>query len=235
MSRSLVVLFALGLAWPASGQGKDRLFRTAELEGGQTLTYALVLPTGFKPDSTYPVLLALPPGDQGRAAVERGLKLYWKDAAARGWVVVSPAAPAGRLFYQGSETLIPGLLKQVRQEVKAEGGKVHLAGPSNGGLSAFRIAVEYPQRFHSLIALPGYPPTPEDFDRLDRLAGLRVGLFVGEEDVRWLREMERTRERLKKLGVTVRFQAHPGEGHRLKWLTSRDLLDLLDRWRQHGR
>ncbi len=39
-----------------------------------------------------------------------------------------------------------------------EGGKGHLAGVSYGGLSAYRVITEYPDRFLSLTVLPGVPP-----------------------------------------------------------------------------
>ena len=39
-----------------------------------------------------------------------------------------------------------------------EGGRFHVGGISNGGLSSFRVAVESPERFASLVVLPGFAP-----------------------------------------------------------------------------
>jgi hypothetical protein len=54
----------------------------------------------FDKTIAYPVLLALPPGDQSKELVAAGLRLYWEaQAKKRGCVVISPAAPEGTSFY----------------------------------------------------------------------------------------------------------------------------------------
>ena len=132
-------------------------------------------PEDFDPEHAYPALLALPPGPQTERMVEAGLGRYWGDLAAeRGWIVVSPVAPGGVTFFQGSEHLVPELLAQVRDEHRVENGRFHLAGASNGGRSAFRVALEYPEEFLSLTVLPGFPPNDEDRRRLERIAGMPV-------------------------------------------------------------
>jgi predicted peptidase len=142
MLRLLVTLtFTTALA------AQPAVFEELELEGGQKLAYALVLPKGFDPVRSYPALLALPPGGQDRAMVEAGLERYWGEAAAeRGWIVVSPVAP--RLtFFQGAETQLPALLEHVRSRYTIERGRFHLAGVSMGGISAFRLALDRPELY----------------------------------------------------------------------------------------
>ena len=115
---------------------------------GRVLEYALILLDHFDNTAAYPVLLALPPGDQSRRLVVNGLHLYWESQAKkRGWVVISPAAPEGTTFYTGAENEIPNLLNEISKSVEFEGGKVHLAGLSNGGRSAYRVITEYPEFF----------------------------------------------------------------------------------------
>lgn len=60
-------------------------------------------------------------------------------------MVVSPAAPGGELFFQGSERLVPGFLDWVETWVSPEGGAPHVAGISNGGISSFRYAAQNPE------------------------------------------------------------------------------------------
>jgi len=92
------------------------------------------------------------------AVTQTGLHLYWDaEAKKRGWVVISPAAPEGTIFYRGAENELANLLEEVSKSVEFEGGKVHLAGVSNGGLSAYRVITENPGRFLSLTVLPGVP------------------------------------------------------------------------------
>jgi dipeptidyl aminopeptidase/acylaminoacyl peptidase len=196
---------------------------------GTTIEYVLVAPAGFRRGGTSPVLLALPPGEQGQEEVDAVLGAYWEgEALARGWVVVSPLAPGGELYFQGAERYLPELLEEVRGLVQPEGGAFHLAGISNGGVSAFRIALDHPELFRSLLVLPGFPPSAEDFDRLDELAGIPVALYVGEYDEDWREEAERTTDELERLGGEVTLVISPDEGHILRKVTGSELYDFLD-------
>ncbi|MFQ5670504.1 MAG: nuclear transport factor 2 family protein [Acidobacteriota bacterium] len=232
MRGTLLAVAALGLAMPVLA--RDHEYRTLAVEDGSELQYALVLPDGYDPRRTYPALLALPPGPQTREMVEAGLNLYWgRDAARHGWLVVSPVAPGGRLFFQGPERLIPPLLDRIQDEFKIEGGKFHLAGVSNGGRSAFRVALNWPGRFHTLTVLPGFPPAEEDFARLERLRGIPVHLFAGGEDRVWVRQETRTQQRLEQLGFDVTLEVFPGEGHVPSTMKGQ-VMDLLDTLRVPG-
>jgi dipeptidyl aminopeptidase/acylaminoacyl peptidase len=213
----LAMACALTLAQPQ--------LRTLELPDGSALQYALWLPDDFDGAQSYPVLLALPPGPQTLDMVQAGFG-YWQAGPARGWVVVSPVAPGGRLFFQGSEVHIPALLDAVADEVEIDG--IHLSGISNGGRSAFRIARLDPDRYASLLALPGYPPEQADSDALELLTDLPVRMFVGENDTGWVERSQEAADRLLALGGNVALTVVPNEGHVIRSLTGRELFDLLD-------
>jgi len=203
-------------------------FELKAADGGR-LRYALALPKGFERSRAYPVLLAFPPGPQTEQMVEAGFDRYWGDqASARGWIVVSPVAPDGQLFYRGGERLIPLLLDQIASEFQIESGRFHVAGWSNGGRSAFRVALDHPSRVRSLVVLPGGPPTEEDFGTLDRLAGIPVRMFAGGLDTAWVRRMQDTGERLKTLGIDVETTILPGEGHVPGSLDGDPIMDLME-------
>ncbi len=209
------------------GGAQTHEYKTATIKG-RTLSYALVLPRDFDQAKTYPVLLALPPGDQSQGMVEMGLSQYWEaEAVARGWVVVSPIAPNRTMFHDGSEDLVPELLDSIQRGVKVEGGRFHLAGISNGGLSAFRIAVENPRRFLSLLALPGYTPEKKDENDLGRIKGINVTMWVGEKDPQWVREMQKIQAKMERLGIKSVLNVLPGQGHVVA-VTPKELFDTLD-------
>jgi poly(3-hydroxybutyrate) depolymerase len=212
MSRNLISFLALFLL--ANATQAQHTYHELELADGSSLRYALILPQDFDPEQTYPGLLALPPGPQDERMVEAGFSRYWgRQAAEHEWLVVSPVAPQGVMFFRGSERHILPLLAHIRANYKIEGGRFHLAGNSNGGRSAFRIALDNPQEFVSLLALPGFPPEDEDFVHLERLAGKPVRLFVGGEDRSWIEPMQRTRDILAKMGHDATLTVLPGEGH----------------------
>lgn len=199
----------------------------------QTIQYAVVLPNEFTAGETYPVLLALPPGSQTRSLVQVGLDGYWTQAAQeRGWIVVSPAAPGPTLYFQGAEMLIPTFLERIAVTYPPEGGKFHIAGISNGGISAFHIAINEPELYHSVMALPGFPPTDEDEANLTNIADLPVAMYVGtEDDPRWIEAMQRTEAAVTAAGGTVSLTIVPDEGHVIGSLSSEELFDVLDSFR----
>ena len=68
---------------------------------GTTIEYFVVTPEGFAIGDSAPVLLAFPPGGQDAALTETiVVSTYQDEAVARGWVVISPAAPKNTLFFR---------------------------------------------------------------------------------------------------------------------------------------
>jgi len=203
--------------------------RALEMSDGTEITYGLILPGDFDASQQYPVLLALPPGGQTVGLMTSVAETtYAPEALERGWVVITPAAPDGTLFFQGSETYIPEILDQLGW-IQPEGGLYHLAGVSNGGKSAFRIAALNPNIFTSLLVFPGFPESNADEAALAELGDLRFSMFVGSNDTGWLNEMTKTRDTLESLGATVSLDVREGEGHIMSSLSDGvDIFDALD-------
>lgn len=235
----LAVLFVFALLSPATRTHAAELRRLQN--DGRTLDYLLVLPVGFDPSKAYPVLLALPPGDQTRSMAESALERYWEaEAASRGWVVVAPFAPEPaarggkdrKSFHNGLERALPFLLDEVAKSVTFEGGRAHLAGVSHGGKSAYRAATEYPTRFLSLTVLPGFPPDDRAELGLRSLKALPGGVsaYVGDNDPNWLSESRRTKQKLDAYGVKNTLEVWPASGHVVN-IRPLELFDMLDRKR----
>lgn len=208
-------------------------YEEVTLADGTVMEYAVVLPANFDAAQAYPVLLAMPPGPQSRSMVDFGLNDYWAEVAIdNGWIVLSPAAPGGQLYFRGSERLIPEFLATTATQYRPEGGKVHIAGISNGGISSFRIAGQHPELFHSLLVLPGFPQTDEDRTNMEALAAMPVVMFVGGNDTSWIGPMQAAADRLAELGGDVLFEIAPGEDHVIGSLAGGDrLFELLESFR----
>ena len=146
------------------------------------------------------------------------LQNWATEAQRRGYIVVIPAAPAGRLFYEEGARVFPKFLDQLLNEYKIRDSKFHIAGMSNGGLSAFHIAASYPQYFWSVTGFPGYLPdaTPQ---RVSALAKLCVNMHVGELDSGWREDMEKQAAAFRAKGMTVRITVEKGENHVIRALT----------------
>lgn len=216
---------------PRFAELRDETFETLTLENQSTLSWTVRLPREFEASRAHPVLVALPPGDESRQAVGFGLRSLWgAQATARGWIVVSPAAPAGGWFGEHGAEALDRLLSTLEERYDVEGGRFHLAGCSNGGASAFHLALTAPARFRSLTVVPGLP-RGADAEQLSLLAGLRVAMFVGEKDETWKTGAETTATALENLGVDVSLRVLPGEGHVMRSLSAGALIDTINEFR----
>lgn len=184
---------------------------------GVTIDYVTSIPDGFAVGDEAPLLLAFPPGgqslDNARSLVAG---TYAAEATHLGWVVVSPAAPGGELFFQGSEELIPGFLDWVETWITPEGGAPHVVGVSNGGISTFRYAAENPDRVLSMTTFPGFPTSNDDQAALALLTDIPIRMFVGGTDIDWLTRAEATVATLDELGGDIELRIFDREGHSIR-------------------
>ena len=182
--------------------------------GGRSVEYMVTIPEGFSIGDSAPVLLALPPGGQDLEITRNAHNaVYHREAIRLGWVVVSPAAPGGDLFFDGGEDVLPGFVDWIEAWVTPEGGAPHVAGISNGGISAFRFAAENPDRLQSLVVFPGFAQSDDDREALAQLSGIPVRMHVGGNDTGWIAESEATFTALIAAGTNVRLETYPGENH----------------------
>jgi poly(3-hydroxybutyrate) depolymerase len=180
---------------------------------GMTVHYKVVLPTDFDPAKAWPAFLAFPPGSQGNDMVMDTLQRNWApEAQRRGYIVVIPAAPVQGMFPEEGARAFPEFLNQLLAAYKIRDGKFHIAGMSNGGISAFHIAASYPQFFLSVTVFPGYleDPTPE---RIEALRNLCINMHVGEFDSGWLKATEEQAAQFRAKGFTVRTTIEKGQNH----------------------
>ena len=154
------------------------LDKTATING-TTVRYKVVVPRNFDPAK--PIrgagLPARRTGD-GSGGCHAQQQLPRREAEQRGYIVVEPAAPNGVLFFEGSERIFPAFLTKLLGDYKIADNKFHVAGNSNGGLSAFLVAAKYPQFFWSVTGFPGFldDATPQ---QMSALAKMCIHMFAG--------------------------------------------------------
>lgn len=194
------------------------------------VNYKVVLPNGYDDARPYPTVLAFAGGSQNMRIVNSAIERNWRaEAEKRGYVVIIPVAPEGRLFFQQGDRVFPEFIDRVLQDYKVENGKLHIAGSSNGGISAFHIAEKYPQYFRSVTGFPGY--LQEDSDaNIDRLKSMCIFMHVGELDSAWLAEMRAQADRFRQRGLHVRFKVEKGQQHSLRTLTGSGAHRLFDQF-----
>ena len=167
--------------------------------------------------------------------VEATLERNWRDQAENlGYIVILPAAPNGDLFFEDGARVFPAFLVKLLADFKVLQNKFHIAGVSNGGLSAFHIASLYPQYFWSVTGLPGFLPdnSPE---QMRALAKLCIFMYAGEKDTEWLHSEEQQAAKFRSQGFTVEFSEEKGEGHVMRTLDGKGaarLFQQLEKSRQ---
>lgn len=224
MKRILVFVFLFAASANAEVLDKSAMFAKMKLD------YRVVLPQGYDPARAYPAVLAFHGGGQTLTMVKDEVDRTWKpEAERRGYIVVMPAAPDGQLFFQGGDRVFPQFIEQLLKDYKIEGGKFHIAGHSNGGISAFHIAGQYPQYFRTITGFPGY--LPEDSNAgIDRIKSMCVFLHVGQRDPTWQGEMEAQLERFKQRGLRVQYKVEPNEPHLIQALQGAGVKRLFDQF-----
>jgi predicted peptidase len=200
---------------------------------GTTVHYKVVMPAGYDPVKAYPAILAFGGGPQTMNTVDAVLTRNLRaEAEKRGYIVIAPAAPDGRVFFEDGARIFPEFLKAMLSDYKIEDGKFHIAGPSNGGIAAFHVAAANPQYFLSVTAFPGYmwQPSPA---KLQAIANLCVFMYVGElDEYMWHGEMKQEAEYLQSKGTVARYTVEKGQPHRLDTLAGERAGRLFDGFEQ---
>jgi predicted peptidase len=206
--------------------------RSLKLDNGMELKYWVLLPESFDSTQVYPAVLTFPPSTQSLDQVEWAVNAYYvRQSIQRNWLVICPSAPQGIKYHEGAEAYIPLLLNKIEQNYHIEKNKYHLAGISNGGISAFRVGTLYPEYFQSLTVFPGVP-TETDKQRLQNLQDILVTMYVGAlDDADLIAQSEQTVQILDSLGVSVEYKKWENNGHVITSLTPVYLLDVFESYR----
>jgi hypothetical protein len=203
------VFISLLLLCAANHAFAGHSFATVTLPTKEKIEYLVATPDAANFSG---VLLVVPAGKQDRSMVELGVKNWLGEFVREGFAVVSPVAPGGKHFHKGSAKLLKPFFAAIQKAKAWEAYPAHVIGLSNGGIAAFTLASEQPDIFGNLVVAPGFNrPT----DKLDRLAGKKVTLFVGSKDREWMGKAQASIQLLKASGVRGEIKIIPGAGHRV--------------------
>ncbi len=202
---------------------------------GTMLRYKVALPADYDPVKEYPAVIAFPGGGQTMPMVDGILaRNYAAEASKRGYIVAALSAPAEGLFFEGGSKVFPAFLDKMLADYKIRGRKFHIAGISNGGLSAFHIAASYPKYFLSVTGFPGYliDPTPQ---RVDALKGMCLYMYAGERDTGWADDEQLQAASFRAKGMKVKFSIEKGQGHVMQTLEGAGAARLFDNFDEAAR
>jgi poly(3-hydroxybutyrate) depolymerase len=208
---AVAIAFSACAPHPASAAIEDKAGRF----GGQQVQYKVLLPPGYDKAKAYPMVLVFTGGPQTFDMTGRTIEADWRaEAEKRGYIVVSPAAPDAGLFFMGGDRAFPEFLDMLKRDYRIA-GKIHVAGHSNGGLSAYHLASKHPAYFSTVTGYPGLLE-PTEMGRAAALKPLCLFMHVGDQDLGWSGAMQDEAEQLKAAGYKVQFHSERGQGHRLQ-------------------
>jgi poly(3-hydroxybutyrate) depolymerase len=218
MNRTAIwAVCAVLLVGCASQSAEAQLARRSGTFGGLDLSFWVAYPEGYEAGGSYPTVLVFGGGPQTLDGASRTIESDWRDEARRrGYVVVAPGTPDGRLFFQGADRVFPEFLDYLVEEFHPEDGLLHVAGHSNGGSSAFHVAALYPQYFKTVVGYPGLLNGQADAARMAALEPLCVFMHVGDSDASWRNAMRRQEEEMRGRSFRVELTVEPNQGHRLR-------------------
>src|SRR5580698_1560948 len=222
VSAALVAMFA------TQSMHAELLEKTKKV-GGTTVRYKVVLPDAYDPSKAYPAILAFGGGPQTMNTVDGVLSRNLRaEAEKRGYIVIAPAAPDDQLFFEEGARIFPEFLKLMLADYKIQNNKVHIAGPSNGGIAAFHVAAANPQYFLSVTAFPGFMWEPSAA-KLQAISKMCVIMYVGENDeYRWHPEMKKEADSLRAIGTVARYTVEIGQPHPLETPAGANARRLFD-------
>ena len=214
-SRGSWIGLAAAAVWSFAQPATAEMIAKSGTFGGLNVSYRVVLPSGYDGARALPAVLVFTGGGQAMPGVEGTLEADWrKEAERRGYIIVSPASPDGSLFFEAGDRIFPEFLDQILKDYKVQ-GKLHIAGHSNGGLSAFHVAAKYPQYFSTVTGYPGLLEGP-DTAKVQVLKPMCIFMHVGDRDPGWMSGMQTQAEEMRKNGFKIRIAVEKNQVHRLK-------------------
>jgi len=233
--RSTAIIAALVAVSALADRSSAETIEKSGQFGGTTVHYKVVVPPGYDASRAYPTVLAFPPGGQDMRLVDGSLaRNYRPEAERRGYIVVIPAAPDGEYFFDKGAQAFPGFLDQILRDYNVQGGKLHVAGNSNGGLSAFHIAALYPRYFVSVTGFPGLLEGATAAE-LAALKPLCIYMHVGDQDTGWLNQMRAQAQEFREKGFRVRLTVEKNEEHVIGALGGAGAARLFDQFEDASR
>ncbi|MFW6124518.1 MAG: alpha/beta hydrolase [Pirellulales bacterium] len=203
--------------------------------GGHDSSYALFAPVRYESGYAYPLFVWLHgPGDE-----ERQLLRMMSLMSLRNYVAVAPRGPtavqdgSGYTWRQtegdiaAAEQRITDSIAIARAKYNVAPHRIFLAGFDCGGTMAYRVGLQYPDRFAGVISLGGPLPAGGPlFGRLNEIRRLSVLLAVGRDSRRYPAEEVCHHLRLfHTAGLCITLRQYPG-GQEL----SPQMLADVDRW-----
>lgn len=153
-----------------------------QIDGAQR-EFLYRLPNGYDPDTKHPVILLLHGNRQPLDTMVSATAVIQPEADRDGAILVYPAFDYSNYntALAGNLKFVSSLLEKFSSETSVDQGKVFVAGGSAGGMMAFVLACEIPDRI-AAFSMALYQPTVSLLGMCSHAQPLPVVLISGTED-----------------------------------------------------
>jgi len=187
---------------------------------GVEFDYVVLEPKGFDSNASYATLLAFPPAEMDRQAVEWSIDSLWSPRT-ENWLIVIPTAPRRGWRTHPSHHALNAMLDQVKEHYKVEGGKFHMTGyAAEGSRTAVTYANMSREYFLSLTVASGSGWSRWSDSDLDSWGRnnkhMPVTILVGEFDKDGIKEGQRVTDAFLEDGIDVEMKVVKGFGEGLE-------------------
>lgn len=185
-----------------------------ELEIDLEWNYFLYLPEEYAENDgeEFPLLLFLHGGGESGSNLEKVKKHGPPAQIAAGrefpFIVLAPQNPHKKRLWDDSAVM--ALLDEIEKRYRVDKKRVYLTGLSRGAYGAWRLAVQYPDRFAALVAISGEAP----MNYASWVGKIPVWVFHGDSDTSIdVSSSRRMVEELRENGNPARLTIYENTGH----------------------
>lgn len=203
---------------PAAASGASGTFVAKTLSvRGETYSYSVYLPPGFRPGQSWPIILSLhEAASRGTDGLLPRHQSLAEAAQARPErypaLLVLPQCPPGQDWSGVVADFALEALERTLVEYGGDRKRVYLAGQAMGARGVVQVAARHPERFAAVLAVAGRHP---DASVVERLKAMPLWVWHGDRDaVVPVDESRSLVNRLKASGNrVVRYTELSGLGH----------------------
>jgi predicted peptidase len=174
--------------------------------------YSILIPRGYSPSKTVPLVLALHFAVAGGNAAGAGrdlIQILIAPALAElGAIIIAPDSVRGDWSSPENETAVNALLDMVESRYSVDKKRIVVTGFSMGGAGSWHFGEQFPERFSAVIPVAGRPPASSSGWRLPVLA-----VHSRDDQVVPFAPTEVRITELQKLGVNAKLTALTGITH----------------------
>lgn len=194
----------------------DRVFKDPD---GKEAKWVLFVPSDYKADKEYPVILFLhgsgETGTDGKKQAGTGLgPAIKKNEKTFPFFAIFPQSQKRSWQAGGTDAdRALAILDEVEKEYKIDKKRVYLTGLSMGGFGTWSIAAKYPERWAAIVPVCGGARGKET-EVAQAIKDIPCWCFHGDKDEAVNVDLSRKLiEALKKAGSMPKYTEYPGVGH----------------------